>query len=435
MPRIAILDSSNLIYSDDYRSGWEVGFRGIGCEVRIFDISQLHKSMPASSSSHLSRSYGRFANMVAKDIIGWAPDLAFAHHGRAASNQFFLDTLRHRHVPTAVYLCDEPYECGETLGYAPNFDYVFTMDPGTLHAHKLAKRQADRVFYLPPGVDEDHFYRVPYSERTGRVNVFFLGNATLDPRPKYLKPIDQLIPYSKILFWKPVPKGHPDWIWLKDHPEHFQNCWLGVNVHRDPRMGKEHFRKRVLSKRVKDLRIPGLKKLQSPPAQWGTGFWNDYGLPAHHVNPRFFEMSACGTCVISDDTRWELARLFPMAPRAKDPDHFLELVMYYLEHKDEAEAIGATCSDLILKRHTYRHRAAEILHRVGLKVSTMDPLYSSLGEPLDWLTTQDFNERGECQLSGQTGPYERFTPPIGMLRTKMSGRVSASGSLDLEVRL
>ena len=48
-----------------------------------------------------------------------------------------------------------------------------------------------------------------------------------------------------------------------------------------------------------------------------------------------------------------------MAPQAEDPEHFYELVRYYLDHLDEAEEIGRACSFLISSRHSYRHRAAE----------------------------------------------------------------------------
>jgi hypothetical protein len=175
---------------------------------------------------------------------------------------------------------------------------------------------------------------------------------------------------------------------------------------------------------------PGLQVMTTPPAEWGgTGFWNVYGLPAQHVNPRFFEMAACGTCVINDNVRGELARLFPMAPRAESPEHFLELVLYYLNHLDEAAEVGQECSYQISKRHTYKHRAAEILLRVGLKTSTKEELFGSLGEPREWLTTQDFNRQGESPSSEQTGlfgPYDRRT---GRSSIKTSGQPSAPCSL------
>src|SRR5690606_20416213 len=108
-----------------------------------------------------------------------------------------------------------------------------------------------------------------------------------------------------------------------------------------------------------------------------------------HLNPRFFEMASCGTLVVSDDHRSELARMFPMAPRAESPEHFFELVSYYIDHPHEAEEIGRACSTLVSRRHSYAHRAAEVLIRAGFKGLLPDSQLSFLGEPEAWLSPQD----------------------------------------------
>jgi len=118
-----------------------------------------------------------------------------------------------------------------------------------------------------------------------------------------------------------------------------------------------------------------------------------------------------------------------MAPRAIDSTQFLTLVNYYLERPQEAKEIGDACSAEILKRHTYRHRAAEILIRVGLKGITVDKLSTSLGAPEEWLTIQDFNELGINQLSAQTGAYGPFTPHIGKSSISPSGTAKSATSL------
>src|SRR5690606_22160799 len=144
-------------------------------------------------------------------------------------------------------------------------------------------------------------------------------------------------------FFKTVPKGHAKWVPLDQHPRFYGNCVVGLNVHRSPTITAECFKRRVLGRG----REPIPKEAQlcaQMPRREGTGFWNDFNMPAAHVNPRFFEMAACGTLVVSDDHRSELARMFPMAPRAESPEHFFELVSYYIEHPEEAEEIGRSCS-------------------------------------------------------------------------------------------
>jgi spore maturation protein CgeB len=428
--RVAIADDSGLIYSDDYRQGWRAGFEAIDCDVQVFDISVLRKIGSASVSPYRSRAMPGTAKSIAEQIAKWKPHLVWCHHGRAASNEEFLLRLRRDGIRTAVYLCDEPYETGETARYSPRFQFVFTMDPCTIEAHRRSRKDRDGVFYLPPGVDTNHFTRQPYTGR--KVPAFFLGNATLVPRLDWLRPIERLVDGADIRFFKTVGKHDPRWVNVKDHPKLYAGCVVGLNVHRDPAITSECFKRRVLG-RSKAMAVPqGITLCTRMPAREGTGFWNDGNLPAAHVNPRFLEMAACGTCVVSDDHRSELTRLFPMAPRAQDPKHFVELVLYYLKHEEEAEKIGAACSYLISRRHSYQHRAAEVLIRVGLMVSEQAGPHSCLGEPEGWLTPQDSERLLGRSSSAATGPSERWSPAYGTSLISTSGSPSESDSLDVQ---
>ena len=422
-------DDSRLIYSDDYRTGWKRGFEAIGCEVQIFDISVLRQIVSGSVSPYRSTRMPGTAKQIADHIARWKPHLVWCHHGRAASNEDFQMRFRKEGIKTAVYLCDEPYESGETARYSPKFQYVFTMDPCTIEAHRRSRKDRNNVYYLPPGVDVAHFVRQPYAGR--QTSAFFLGNATLIPRLDWLKPVERLVDGADIRFFKTVGKNDPKWVKLEDHPKLYGNCIVGLNVHRAPEISNECFKKRVLG-RPRQMNVPeGIELCRQMPKREGTGFWNDGNLPASHVNPRFLEMAACGTCVVSDNHRSELARMFPMAPRASDPDHFVELVLYYLKHPDEAEKIGAACSYLISKRHSYAHRAVEVLIRVGLMASGKEGPHSFLGEPEGYLSQQDLSLLTARSSSVPTGHSERWSPAYGMSLTSTSGSPSESDSLDV----
>jgi spore maturation protein CgeB len=360
--------------------------------------------------------------------------LVWAHHGRAASNQDFLNYLHRHGVRTAVYLCDEPYEVGETAKYSPSFKFVFTMDPCTVEVHRRSRERRSNVFYLPPAADVAHFKYRPYWNTKGKflrgTPAFFLGNATLIPRKRWLAPVQDLVEGADIRFFGTVGKGHPKWVGMEQHPTLYGGCTVGLNVHRDPAITKDCFKKRVLGRSRHDPFPKGLEPCQHFPKHEGTGFWNDGNLPATHINPRFLEMASCGTLVVSDDTRPELARLFPMAPRASDPGHFLELVQYYIDSPREAERIGQACSSRILERHSYQHRAAEVLIRVGLLGSVKDSLPTYLGEPEVWLSPQDCSELGIESFSDPIGPSERWSPAYGLSLTQKSGSPKDLTSID-----
>lgn len=429
--RVAIADDSGLIFSDDYRAGWKVGFEGIGCTVKVFSIAGIRgASQLMSPYSTVARG---FPKVIGKEIWRWRPDIVWCHHGRAASHEFFLRELKGK-TKTAVHLVDEPYESGETARYSPSFDYVFTIDPCTIRAHQLGRRNRNNVFYLPPAVDPELFPCKGYSDRT--TPAFFLGNAELHPRRAWLQPVNEAIDGTDIRFWRDkrghsVGKGHRKWVDLDQIPKLYSNCIVGLNVHRTPWIDQKCYQSRVL-KRPSRLKVPeGITLCLERPKEFGTGFWNDGNLPAAHVNPRFFEMAASGTCVVSDASRFELSRMFPMAPRAQDPEHFLQLVHYYTTHPKEAEEIGQKCSSLILKRHTYQHRAAEVLIRVGLLDAQEESLLTSLGAPEGFLSPQDFGVQGiECAW-GATGHSERWSPAYGKSLIEGCGSRKEGSSVDV----
>jgi hypothetical protein len=432
--RVAIADASNLIYSDDYRNGWAWGFKQLGVEVRIFDISMLSKLSMAPTSAYSSKGWNHQPKLMAQEIAKWGPDLLFAHHGRAAANKTFQEYMRHRRIQTACYLCDEPYEVGETARWSPAFNLVFTLDPCTIDIHHAARGMDRDVWYLPPGVNTDHFKYVPYEKRKNPCPALFLGNASLVPRKDYLEQVEREIKGTRILYWQPTGKEKKDqkrWIPLRDHPVLYSSCLVGLNVHRDPAITQQCYRDRVMLKKTRP--VQGVVKCKAPPLRWGTGFWNDCNAPSAHVNPRLFEMAAVGTCVISDADRPELARMFPMAPRARTPDEYLDYVKFFVENPERAEAIGRECSNLISKRHTYVHRAAEILIRAGLMDAAEVAKSMSWAEPEEWLTRQDFDAQGVVQSLVPTGLYEHFDPRSGSAATSMSGKPSGNDSLDLNV--
>jgi spore maturation protein CgeB len=433
-PRIVIADDTGLIYSDDWRRGWLAAFRELGCYTMTVDIAQLRRLISAGPFSVRGST---ITAALADTIAGLKPDLVWCHHGRAAGNDAFLARLRRRGIRTAVYLCDEPYECGETSRYSPKFDYVFSMDYETVALHKACRPFGSRgnVFYLPPCADAQLFKRENYEARN--LPAFFLGNPTLIPREQFLRKVEKEIPGADIRYWprngKPVAKGNAMWINAEDHPKWYSRAVVGLNIHRHPGITKECFKTRILN-RPKQLALAlpsGFTLPTKMPEQEGTGFWNDYNLPASHINPRAFEFFACGTLVVSDDTRLELARTFPFSPRAKDPEHFVELVRYYNENKIEAEEIGRVCSALVSRRHTYKHRVFEVLTRLGLHNRVRDDLASSLGEPADYLTPQDFEQLKEMSSSEQIGPSERWSPASGLLLMRMYGDPKKANSLSL----
>lgn len=404
--RVALADDTALVYSDNWRHGWAAGFRGLGCQVTSVDIASL-RALGSNSGPYSTRGNTR-GKVLAQQILAAKPDLVWCYHGRAASNPGFLDTIRRSGVKTAVFLPDEPYEVGESARFSPRFDFVFTLDHCTVGTHLNSRPLARRtdVFYLPPCADTARFVPPPH-DAVRTTPALFLGNPMLVPRETWLRAVEKAVPGTRVLSWptkgRPMARGMAGWISDSQHPDLYTSCMVGLNIHRDPRITRECYKRRVLG-RLASMGVPsGLKLWNEMPVDDGTGFWNDANLPAAHVNPRFFEMAACGTLVVNDNHRAELARMFPGAPRAATAEQFVHLVQHYLLHPEEAAEIGRQCASLISQRHTYRHRAAEVLIRVGCKALLSADQLSSLGELAVWMTPQDLPLPAGMLSSAPTG--------------------------------
>jgi len=427
-PRIALAQQGGLVYSDDYLDGWKWGFEKIGCEVREWDITPLHNIPLSRNTIYSARNWGDLPRGFARQILEWKPDLVWVHHGRYGIH--ISQYIQEAGVPIACYLCDEPYETGETMLYAPRYTHVFTMDHCTIPLHK-GMRGNDSVFYLLPGVNTDRFSPGKHQRGYGPDGVF-LGNASLVPRPWFFRHLESATNGKAslgIYYWNTVNKQHPGWIGLDKYPALLSSAKIGLNVHRSPIITEDCYKRRVMSGRNARTVLPeGFKFCSKEPKEWGTGFWNDLDLPASHINPRFFETGALGVFQISDSNRSELARLFPDSVVASNPEEFVEKFFYFLDHPEEREERAKQCCDLILSRHTYKHRCAEILLRVGLWESIPESLSSSLGLQGDWTHTQSFQSSPETSSSEPTGHSNSATQPTSRLLTPTSGTTKPNGS-------
>jgi spore maturation protein CgeB len=81
------------------------------------------------------------------------------------------------------------------------------------------------------------------------------------------------------------------------------------------------------------------------------------------VNTRAFELAASGACQVAD-LKEELPALFKPGEEVvayRDLDELKRYLTYYLDHPDEAQAIGQNALKRALREHTIRHRIDEML--------------------------------------------------------------------------
>jgi spore maturation protein CgeB len=90
---------------------------------------------------------------------------------------------------------------------------------------------------------------------------------------------------------------------------------------------------------------------------------NSRNFPAVSINPRTFEISACGAFQLTD-VRQELNRDYEMGKDIEtytSPTELIEKIEYYLSHDAERSAIARSGHSKTLKNHTYQKRLLTLL--------------------------------------------------------------------------
>ena len=92
---------------------------------------------------------------------------------------------------------------------------------------------------------------------------------------------------------------------------------------------------------------------------------NEFGF---EVNERVFKLSACKAFCLSDHIDSLVQDIFTEGemPTAKSAQEFHEKIDYYLENPDLREEHAERCYETVMREHTYCHRVANLLSRIGL---------------------------------------------------------------------
>ena len=92
---------------------------------------------------------------------------------------------------------------------------------------------------------------------------------------------------------------------------------------------------------------------------------NEFGF---EVNERVFKLAACKCFCISDYIASLVEDIFVDGemPTAKTPEEFHEKIEFYLDNPELREEHADKCYNTVMKSHTYCHRIANLLNKVGL---------------------------------------------------------------------
>ncbi|XID95702.1 glycosyltransferase [Paenibacillaceae bacterium WGS1546] len=254
-----------------------------------------------------------------------------------------IDAIRRAGIPTAIWFVDDPYVTDVTVQVAPHYDYVFTHERSCVPLYQSCG--CTHVYHLPlashPGLFQPMAVPPPY-----RTDICFIGMAFWNR----VELFDEIAPYlldKKVLIggklWermKHYPRlskfVHDGWIPVPETAKYYNGAKIVINLHRTTEAGKDNL--------------------------------NGMNWPAESVNPRTFEMSACGTLQLTD-LRQELPEHYEVGSEIavfRDANDLVRQLEYYLTHEEERLWVAARGYRRTRRDHSFEDRIRRLLGTIGL---------------------------------------------------------------------
>nr|WP_275983949.1 glycosyltransferase [Paenibacillus hamazuiensis] len=312
-------------------------------DVRVFYVKEGFASLDRGIIHALQKLVREVVPLhEADDAAGLAlrhrPDLVLVLNGtRFPVSQ--ADALRAQGIRVALWLVDDPYHTDLSSVTAPHYDIVFTHELGCVEFYR--QLGCPQVHYMPLAAGPETYFprRVDAEYRT---DICFIGNAFRNR----LAFIDEIAPFladKKVLiagwWWDRLSRFellrdkirlNTDWLSPEETCSYYNGAKIVVNLHR---------------------------------ADDDPSNFNSRGIAGVSVNPRTYEIGACGSFQLSD-LRGDTASLYrPGVEIAtySSPAEFISIAAYYLEHEREREGIALRGLRRTLEEHTYAKRLDSLL--------------------------------------------------------------------------
>ena len=357
----------------------------LGHTVEFFDSSFYYPAFKSvesitSDKEHQAKLRGLYTMFVSEMVLAKAfeykPDLVFG----IAQSPFTTETLakfKELKIPVAFWFMEDFRLFTYWKTFAPLYDYFFVIQKGEF-SQLLNLNGVKNHHYLPLAADPEVHKPVELT-KSERVEfggpLSFVGAGYYNRHHFFL----QLL-------------GEDFKIW---GVEWNQNSALGKVLQRNG--------ERISTEDCVKIFNAALINLNLHSSSYHNGV-NPHG---DFVNPRTFEIAACGAFQLVDP-RSDLPDLFEIGREIAAFSDISELrskMKYYLEHPDEREAIAEAGRQRVLRDHTYRHRMEEMLQTVVAN----EPSLQSRRENLN-LTANLIKAAGDDEEL--RGIFRRFDPDM-----------------------
>ena len=351
----------------EYRNGYQEGYRLGMCEAvrklnpekvepcrpfKLMYVPQGFEAIDTGVTEALSQLVSELILSTPEAMLETAarelPGAVLVMNGLHVFPENHLDQIseiRSMGIPTAIWFVDDPYFSEDTSVICKHYDHVLTHEMGCLEFYRSLG--AGSVHYLPLCVNPQMFY----PRRTGpqyQHDIVFIGNAFFNRTELF----DRLAPFLSLKktliaggFWerlttydKMSPFISSGFIPPEETANYYSGAKLVINIHR--------------------------------PWEAGQDNRNSFQLPSRSINPRTYEISACGTMQLTD-VREDLGNFYRPGYDLDTFGSAEELqfkIEYYLKHEKERRLFALRGLHTTLKNHTFTARLPQLLDVIAKRV-------------------------------------------------------------------
>lgn len=253
-----------------------------------------------------------------------------------------IDRIREMGIRTVIWFADDPYVTAHTAAIAPHYDVVVTHERSTVEWYRSFG--CPEVHHLPFAADIERF-RPLKPPADFRCDVCFIGQAfwnrveTFDAIAEELAGLKVFIAgglWERLRNYERLKRSiRPGWLPVDESVLWYNGAKIVINLHR--------------------------------PAEPGSDNANASGLPGLSVNPRTFEIAACGAFQLTDRRPDLEAHYRPglELETFESPAELAAKIRYYLRHDDERRRIAVRGYARTLREHTYAVRVGSLLRLLG----------------------------------------------------------------------
>lgn len=249
-----------------------------------------------------------------------------------------ISQLRGMGIQTAIWFVDDPYFTQDTSEMCRHYDHVFTHELGCLEFYRSLGAQS--VHYLPLCVNPAMFN----PRRTGpqyRYDIVFIGNAFFNRTELFDKLAPLLCRYRTFIaggFWERLktfeqlsPFIHSGFIAPEETANYYSGAKLVINIHR--------------------------------PWEPGQDNRNSFAVTPRSINPRTYEISACGTMQLTDirDDLTDHYRPGYDMETFGSPEELGSKIEFYLKHEKARRQFALRGLRTTILNHTFTARLPKLL--------------------------------------------------------------------------